>query len=817
MGSVGSRGSGGWSGVADLRLDVRFALRALAKSPGFTASVMATLALGIGAATAMFSVLGAALGRDLPFPEPERLVLGRATFNGNVNPWASFPDYVDYRDQVGALESLAVIGGGAMPVTVTGGDEPMQARSTSVSANLFETLGVRPQLGTSFSVEEAPAGGGGEIIISDGLWRRWFGGVRDVVGRSLLVDAQAFTVVGVMPPGFRFLYDADLWVPPWHGNSDPSTRQFHNWLMVGRLRPGATLDVARTEADVVSARLREAYPESNRTKALQLDGLHGALAEGYRRNLFLLTGAIVLVLLIACGNVASLLMARGSARSAELSVRAALGAGRSRLARQLLVECGVLATASGAAGVAVAVLLERLILRFVSMDLLGVTRGGLSWTMLAIALGLSCTTTVLFGVYPSVSAARTDLAGSLREAGRRAGSRHGLRFRSGLVVLQMAVSTILLVGAGLLIQSLDRLRSVDLGFRTEGLLTATFVLPPQRYAEAGSQVRFVRELREAVAALPGVTSVAFVSRLPLADRGGNYHVWNPEAPPDPGTRVPWADRRSVLPGYFKAMDVPLVAGRDLSEGDVEGAPAVAVLSKSSAEELFPGQDPLGRRVAMSLGGSDPLLVEIVGVVADHRTYSLDSAARPTIFLPYAQLPERRMSLTVAAADPLALARPIQARIREMDRDILLSDVRTMDDVVVASISDARSMTTMLGLFALAALALAALGLYGVLAFFVARRTHEIGIRVALGATAGQVLRLVVARGLALAAGGAALGAVGSIWAVRAVRAMLFETSTADPTAVAGVTGFFLLVSLAACALPAWKALRVDPAEAFRAE
>lgn len=381
----------------------------------------------------------------------------------------------------------------------------------------------------------------------------------------------------------------------------------------------------------------------------------------------------------------------------------------------------------------------------------------------------------------------------------------------------MAASTVLLVGSGLLLHSLDRLKSVDLGFRVESLLTASFALPLQRYPEPADRTRLVGEMEEAIGAIPGVQSVAFVSRLPLVNRGGNYHVWNPDAAPEPGAPRPWADRRSVLPGYFHAMGIALPEGRDLSGGDVEGAPPVAVLSKSSADQLFPGQSPLGRQVAMDRGESEALVVEVVGVVADHRTYSVDSATRPTIFFPYAQLPEGRMSLAVATSDPMAVARPIQERIWEMDRDLLLTDLRTMEDIVLGSISDTRSMTTVLGLFALVAIALAALGLYGVLAFFVARRTHEIGVRVALGATAAQVLRLVMARGLALAVTGAALGGVGSVWGVRAIRAELFETNVTDPTAAAGVVAFLLMVSLVACALPAWRALRVDPAEAFRAQ
>lgn len=802
---------------SDLQLDVRYALRALARSPGFTSAVLVTLALGVGATTAIFSVLDVALRRDLPFPEPNELVMGRATFNGHVNPWASFPDYLDYRDQVASLGSLATIGGGAGRVTVTGADEPVQASAVTVSRNLFETLGVRAQLGGSFSFEEAPSGGGGEVVVSDGFWRRWFGGAPDVVGRTLRVDGGALTVVGVMPAGFRFLYDADLWLPPWPGNHDPGTRQFHNWLLVGRLAPGATLEQARSEVDVVSARLQDAYPDTNRNKALQLDALHGAMAEGYRQNLLLLAAAIVLVLLVACGNVANLLMARASVRTSELSVRAALGAGRGRLARQLLVEAVMLAAGAGALGVAVGAALQSVILRYASMDLLGITGAGLSPTMLVTALGLSAATLVLFGAYPSWSASRVDPAGELRAAGRHAGSRRGARFRSGLVVLQMAVSTVLLVCAGLLIQSLGRLRGVELGYRVENLLTARLALPRDRYPDPESGARLYGDLRESVKGIPGVESVAFVSRLPLTNPGGNYSAWNVDAPPQPGEQPRWVDRRTVLPGYFETMDIPLVQGRAFSESDRAGSPTVAVLSRTGADVLFPDQDPLGRRVAMDLGAEDPTIAEIVGVVEDHRTFSVSTDARPTMFFPYAQLPEGRMAMVVAAAHPLELARPVQQRVWELDRNLLLSDVRTMEDIVTGSIAGTRSLTTMLGVFALVAIALAALGLYAVLAFFVSRRVHEIGVRVALGASAASVFRLVVTRGLVLASAGAIIGGLGSIWAVRLVQSMLFETSVADPAAFAGVSAFFLLVSVAACMLPAWRALRVEPAEAFRAD
>ncbi|UCC74318.1 MAG: ABC transporter permease, partial [Gemmatimonadota bacterium] len=341
--------------ATDLRLDVRYGIRTLRRTPGFTLVALITLALGIGATTAMFSVLDAALRRSLPFREADRLVLGRATFSGNVNPWASFPDYMDYRDQSESLESLATIGGGNFLVTITGSGEPEQARITSVTNNLFSTLGVVPHLGSSFTIEERPAGGGGEVVISYGFWQRWFGGSPNALGQSLSVNGNPMTVVGVLPAGFRFLYDADLWVPPWPGNSSPITRRYHNWLLVGRLAPAVSLEAAQAEIDVISAQLEEAYPDSNRRKALQLDPLDAAMVEGYRQSLLVLTGAIVLVLLIACGNVANLFLARGSTRTSEVAVRAALGATRSRITRQLLVECTVLALAAGAVGIVLAI------------------------------------------------------------------------------------------------------------------------------------------------------------------------------------------------------------------------------------------------------------------------------------------------------------------------------------------------------------------------------------------------------------------------------------------------------------------------------
>jgi putative ABC transport system permease protein len=578
------------------------------------------------------------------------------------------------------------------------------------------------------------------------------------------------------------------------------------------------LDAARSEIAVISAQLEDAYPDSNRDKALQLDRLHGAMVEGYTQSLLLLAGAIVLVLLIACGNVANLLMARGSTRTSELAVRAALGATRSRLTHQLLVECTILALVGGGIGIVIAVVLQNLILGFVSLDLLGIGNVGLSSTMLGIALVLSLGTVLLFGVFPSLAAARADPAEDLKTGRRGSASGAGIRYRSGLVVLQVALSLILLVGSGLLIRSFVRLRGVDPGFRVEHLLTATISLPSDDYQEGDQRIQFFRGLQESIEALPGVETVGIVSRLPILQTAGNYAIWDPERPPETNNDAPWADRRVVLPGYFATMEIPLVEGRVLEASDVAESSPVIVLTRTTAETVFPGQSPLRRQVAVDVGRDEPGYFEVVGVVEDHQLSSLGGEVRPAMFFPYAQLPGSTMRLAVGTVvDPNSLIRPIQQRVWELDRDIVLSDAQTMEEAVSSSVAYTRSVTTVLALFATVALALAALGLYGVLAFFVTQRTQEIGIRVALGAQAGSVLRLVITRGLVLVVIGLVLGTAGAIGATRLVSGMLFQISATDPLTFAGVTGFFLLVAMCACLLPAWRALRIDPLEALRVD
>jgi putative ABC transport system permease protein len=811
------RPSGGRGALTDLTLDIRFAFRALRRSPVFTAVGLATLALGIGASTAMFSVMNATLGRALPFPEPDRLVMGRGTWGGNVNPLATFLDFMDYRDQAESLESLAAIGGGAGLATITGTGEPQQARVTDVTGNLFETLRVAPMLGGTFTIEEQPEAGGGQVVISHGFWERWFGGDPDVVGRSVSVDGDLLMVMGVMPAGFRILYDVDLWTPPWPGNSDPINRRYTNWLMVGRLANGVSLEAARSEIDVISRQLQQAYPETNGERALQIDPLHSVMVEEARPGLWILTGAIVLVLLIACGNVASLLMARGSARAPELAVRAALGAGPTRLTRQLMVECTVLSLAGGTLGVMMATWLQEVILGFVSPEFLGIREVGVSLTMLGIGLGVSLATALLFGVFPSLATARANPAANLKEGSRGSASGSGIRYRSGLVILQVALSLTLLTGAGLLLRSFAKLRGVDPGFRVESLLTASVSLPSDDYLDGESKLQFFQSLQERVEALPGVERVALISRLPVLQIWGNYHFWAPGRPPEGQART--ADRRVVFPGYFETMEIPLVEGRALEESDVAGSAPVIVLGRTAAQIVYPDASALGRPVVVDMGSLGVATYEVVGIVEDHKHTSLSHLTpRPAMFFPYAQIPLNTMRLAVSTkVEPTSLIRPIQERVWELDPDIVLSDAQTMADALSDSIAGSRSIATVLSMFAVVAVGLAALGLYGVLAFFVTQRTRDIGIRIALGASGGRVLGLVVSRGMLLVGIGSVLGIAGAVGATRLLQGMLFGISATDPTTFAGVTVLFVLVALGACVVPAGRALGVDPVEALRTE
>lgn len=797
--------------------DIKYAARGLLKSKGFTAVVLITLTVGIGSTVAMYSVLNAALGQALPFPEPNQLVLGRATFGGNVNPFASFPDYMDYRDQNESFQAFGAMTGFPMEITVTGQEEPERIQAVLASGSLFEALAVQPHLGRLFSPEESGPGGDPALLLSFGYWQRSLGGDPDILGQTLTVNGTPIPVVGVMPPEFHLLFESDLWIPATDGGPMTGVRRFHNWMMLGRLNDGVALTEAQAEMDVISAQLEEAYPDSNEDKALQLDLLHTGLAEDYRVSLFLLMGAIGLVLLIACGNVASLLMARGSSRVTEMALRTALGAGKGRLVRQLLTESLLLAVIAGGMGILLASWLQDLILGFVSLDLLGIDEIGISPSLLGFTLILSLATAVLFGTVPALAASRAEPAEDLKEGGRSA-TAGGSKFRSGLVVLQVALSVILLIGSALLIKSFGRIIGVDPGFNPENVLVAEIDLSGPDYGDSDARVQFFTQLRESVEALPGVESVGLVSRIPILNPGNNVGLWNPERPPASNQQANWAYQRTVMPGYFETMGIQMAEGRDFDDTDLRGGTSVIILNQVAADTLFPGERALGRQVAVDVGGDQPALLEVVGVVRDHHLTSLRSRIRLAMFFPYDQRRNGTMHLAVRArGEPGALIRPIQERLWALDRNIPLSNAGSLEDGMANRVSGSRSMATMLGMFAGVALFLSALGLYGVLAYLVAQKVHEIGIRVALGASKKRVMQLVLKQGMVLVGGGLVLGVGGAFGLTRLLEDMLFQTAATDPATFAGVGVFFSGIALLACLVPAWRALRVDPMVAFRAE
>jgi putative ABC transport system permease protein len=803
--------------MAGLLKDVEYAARGLFKSKGFTAVVLITLTVGIGSTVAMYSVLDAALGEALPFPEPDRLVLGRTTFGGNVNPFGSFLDYTDYRDQNQSFDYFGAMTGFPLDVTITGGEEPERVPLVLATGDLFQAMSVQPHIGRTFSAEEAAPGGDPALIMSYGYWQRRFGGDTEILGQTLTVNGSPVPVVGVMPPEFHLMFDTDLWLPAAEGGPMTGVRRFHNWLMVGRLKDGVELSEAQAEMDVISSQLQEAYPDSNEDKALQLDLMHTGLVEDYRLSLFLLMGAIGLVLLIACGNVASLLMARGSSRVTEMAVRTALGAGKGRLVRQLLTESLLLALTAGVLGVLLATWLQDLILGFVSLELLGIEDVGISPSLLGFTLLLSLATAVLFGTVPALASARAEPAEDLKEGGRGS-TGGGSRFRSGLVVLQVALSVILLIGSGLLIRSFARLTGVDPGFNPENVLTAEVALPGADYGDSDDRLQFFTQLRESIEGIPGVESVGLITRMPILNPGNNVGLWNPEHPPATNQQGNWAYQRTIMPGYFQAMGIPVVEGRDFDGTDVAGGTPVIILNRTAADTLFSGESAMGRQVAVDVGAQEPALLEVVGVVEDHHLTSLRGRVRLSMFFPYDQRRAMTMHLAVRTrGEPESLIRPVQERLWAMNRDIPLSGPRSLEDGMSERVAGSRSMATMLAMFAGVALFLSALGLYGVLAYLVNRKIHEIGIRVALGASRNRVVQLVLKQGMLLVAGGLILGVGGAFGLTRLLDDMLFGVTATDPTTFAGVGVFFTAIALVACLVPAWRALRIDPMVAFRAE
>jgi putative ABC transport system permease protein len=800
--------------------DVRFGLRALLRRPGFTLVILLALGGGIGANTAMFSILNAALFRPLPFPEPQRLVFGYTVFGGGGGfGLVSAPDYFDCREQAQAFESLSAMLGFETQSTVQAGDEPERVNSAVVSVDLFGTLGASPLLGRAFTAEEAKPGAPAVAVVSHEYWSHRLGGAPEAVGSTLRIDGNPVTIVGVMPPGFRIRSDNDLWFPMVDDPGSQLPRHMHNWYMVGRLKPGVSLEEARGQVDVIARRLEEQYPETNRRKGFGLVSLQVALVRSDRASLLALMGALALVLLIACANVAGLLLARGCARRQELAVRAALGASRARLVRQLLTESTILALLAASLALLSASWLQAILLRVTPIESLGGREVPLDSRVLLFTLAVSTGTALLFGLVPALRSGRANPAVDLHAGARTTDSRAGTRLRSVLIAAQVALSVVLLIGSGLLIRSLAHLRGVDLGFRPERMVTAEIQLPGSRYPDLARRAGFASTLIERLRAQPGVEGAGLISLLPVREPRNNVRAWAADAPPSDLSQAEGTFIRGVLPGYFEAMGIPLLLGRDIQEADRDGTTEVTVINQSMASALFPDRSPLGREVVIDYPGVGPTHAQVVGVVGNVHQGGPAFAPSSVSYASYFQRqPDAEMQVAVrTTGDPAAGVGLLRAVVRELDPEVPLSDVATMGHFIGRRLSDCRTMAGLLSAFALVAVLLAGLGLFGMLAFYVEQRTREIGVRMALGAAHRQVLAMVVRRGMALVLVGLAAGLPGSWLAARLLGHLLHDVSPADPGTLAASSIAFLAVALVACWIPARRATRVDPTLPLSAE
>jgi predicted permease len=805
--------------------DFRYALRGLRRSPGFALGTALTLGIGIGLNTAIFSVFDAVLLRPLPYAEPDRLVrLWSSKPDRGLRFFSvSMPDYRDWKTQAHSFERLAAYDR-QQSMTLTGTGDPEQLLTARVSAETFAVLGVRPVLGRAFRPDEdLPGAPGRPMLLSYGLWERRFGRDPAILGKILTLNDEPWTVVGVMPRGFVLPGNpAEVLLPfgDAPGGSSLDDRGNRFLRVVGRLRPGATIAGAREEVSTIGSRLQAQYPGSNAGWTVTILGLSTAMVgEDFQTALEVLLAAVGLVLLIACGNVATMVLGRNAARGRELAVRTALGAGTGRLSRLLLAEGLVLGAIGGIMGVALAGGLVDLLRAFEPPNLPRLDEVAVDGPVLAVAALLSIGCGIAFGLVPLRGAARPALIGTLREGGfGAAGGRHRQRTQRALVVAQMMLAVLLLSGAGLLIRSLVRLQSVDLGFEPGRVLAVDVALPRTRYPSPGPVSRLYESLLERTRSLPGVLDAAAVSSVPMGGPNtGTVFAVEGRPLPDPNAR-PDADHRTVVPGYFHLMAIPVLAGRDFTERDDSSAAPVTIVSATTARRFWPGENPVGARIRLGDVVRGPL-VEVVGVVGDVRYGSLESPEpRPMLYFPLRYTGQRVMTVLLrTAGEPAALTAAVRRELLALDPVQPVSAVRTLDEVVSTTMSPRRFNVVVLGVFAGTALLLAGIGLYGVMAYAVTQRTREIGVRLALGAEGRGVVAMVLRDSFRLVAAGVALGLAGALVLDRALASLLFQVGPHDPPSLLAASVALVLVALLGSYLPARRAARVDPLTALRAE
>jgi putative ABC transport system permease protein len=806
--------------VQDLLQDIRYAVRSFLRAPRFTVPAVLALALGVGATSAIFSVVRGVMLEPLPYANADRIVgvwesnVERNRPRNVIGP----ANFLAWTERNRSFAHLAMIGPARLSLML--GDRPEEVSGFMASSGIFPVLGVVPSQGRAYSPREDALGQHEVLVVSHEFWQTRLGGRPDVVDTTIVANGVPRTVVGIMPPGFTILgQKADFLTPyGWTIEQLRSAPGRGSSIGMARLRDGVTLEQASSEMRTIAAELEREAPQRNTGWSVTLVPVHEQMVEEVRPALLVLSGAVGLVLLIACVNVANLLLARSAVRERELGVRVALGARRGRLVRQMLSESLVLGAAGGAAGLVLAYAFHRGLLVLVA-DRIPVPRldqVALDLPVLGFTLALALGTGVLFGFVPAILASHTSI-GALRDGGRHGGSPRARHTLGALVVVEVALSLILLTGAGLLLTSFVKLQNVDPGFRAEGLLTARVQLPGARYDQAAAAA-FYPGVLERVAALPGVQSAAGVTFLPMSGPGigTSFHRLDQPEPSDgdaPSTQV-----RPVTPGFFRTMGIPQVRGRDFDSRDVAGAPSVAIVSATLARLHFPGEDPLGRRLAVAIGdGGDPGF-EIVGVVGDIKMSALDVDEALAVYLPHAQLPFGVMTLVARTAlDPLSLATSVAGAVQSLDPELPLADVRTMEGVVEATLARPRVVAVLLSAFAALALLLAGVGVYGVMAYSVAQRTQELGVRMALGATPASVFRLVLGQSLRLVLSGVAVGLMVAAGLTRLLESLLYDTAALDPRTFGATALLLVLTSLLASYVPARRGTRIAPVEALRAE
>jgi putative ABC transport system permease protein len=803
--------------MRDLWNDIRFALRTFRRSPGFAVASVLVLAIGIGAVTLMFSLLNSVVLRPLPFEDPEELVWITSTneARGVTGNSTAALDYWDYREQADALESVAAFLVFTPQAIITGSDEPERVPSTIVSHNFFSTLGIAPQLGRAFSLEEERTGEQNVVVISNGFWQRRMGGDRTAVGKALTINGEPYQVVGVMPQGFSFRNNVDLWFPMQSRVRFTQSRGNNNFNLIGRLADGVAIEQAEAQLQTIARRIAEAYPETNEGWSVRLQSLHDRFFAGARSILLIMLGLVSLVLLIACANVASLALARATTRVSEIAVRFSLGAARGRVVRLLLTESVSVAFLGGAVGLVLALLGMDAVKSLGPAALPRLQELGLDARVLGFAFILSLATSIFFGVVPALRGTRISLSEALRVGGVRGSSPAKSGFRNALVIAQVGLSLMLMIASGLLVRSYSRLQGVDPGFQAQRLLQADVQLPSWKYRSEEEIELAWSLITERVAGIAGVVSVGAVDQQPIRS-GGTWNTVYPADRPPPSTadrNISAGDRRMITENYFATMGIPILGGRDFSATDGPNSTLVMIIGQTMAKRFFPNEDPLGNQIV--LWGMN---WDVVGVVGDVREFGLAADVPNVFYIPARQAGPPRLQLMVrTVGEPTDMAPALREAVWEVDREIPISGFQDMETRISNSLSQPRFRMILVALFALVAIILAATGLYGVLAYFVRQRTRELGIRVAMGAAPPSIIGLVVRKGMSLVLIGIAVGLAGGLAGARVVSSLLFGVSATDTITYGAVSLSLVAVGLIACVVPALRAVKLDPQEVLRVE